>query len=198
MPLFGRKSRGVPATPAPASEKPQDPLKPSQNKPPSAPQVGTSTSTPSKDRTPPDLDRQRALAACLGNPRRFLEEATKARYDYDTIRSLARPPAPHAGVSTLMALHGGAWTREEIALEEALQKLKLDLDTGIGSAKECLASGEEKGHPGMDDLIRDTARDWREMVMAWEGYRGKKDKVWRGRVMDQVGGLVGNALGIVA
>jgi hypothetical protein len=71
-------------------------------------------------RTPPNLDRQRLLAATVGNPRRFWEEANAARYDLETIQMCARTVQQDVGTSTLIALKGGHWTKEEIALQKAI------------------------------------------------------------------------------
>ena len=113
-------------------------------------------------RTPPNLDRQRLLAATVGNPRRFWEEALAARYDLETIQMCARPVQQDVGTSTLIALKGGHWTREEIALQNAISQCRSDLDAGIGAAKECLDNRQFRGNPGLDDQIRDTSIHWRE------------------------------------
>lgn len=151
---------------------------------------------PQTPRNPPNLDRQRLLALAVGKPRIYLKEAIAAWYDLDTIRLLARPPAPHAGMSLLMALHGGRWTKEEIALEKALQTAKLDLATSIGQSRECLANGEENGHRGLDDLMRDTATSYRRLLLAWEDYVGTKKRDWNEKAGLQIGIVAARALGV--
>jgi hypothetical protein len=109
----------------------------------------------------------------------------------------ARPVQQDIGTSTLIALKGGYWRKEEIALQNAISQSRMDLDAGIGSAKECLANGEFRGHPGLDDLIRDTAIHWRNLIRAWEAYRRTQNKTWAARVIPQVGGAAGKVLGLM-
>ncbi|KAJ9090658.1 hypothetical protein QFC19_009519 [Naganishia cerealis] len=149
------------------------------------------------NRNPPNLDRQRLLASTVGNPRRFWEEAIAAKYDLETIQMCARPVSHDLGVSTMMALHGGNWTKEETALQQAIQQSRSDLDAGIGTAKECLDNGETRGHPGLDDQIRDTAAHWQSLINAWKAYSHKKDKAWAERVVGLVGDLAGKGLGLI-
>ncbi|KAI5450399.1 hypothetical protein NCC49_003181 [Naganishia albida] len=148
-------------------------------------------------RTPPNIDRQRLLASTVGNPSRFWEEALAARYDLETIQMCARPVQRDIGTSTLIALKGGHWTKEEIALQNAISQSRMDLDAGIGTAKECLDNGQVRGHPGLDDQIRDTAVRWRNLIKAWEEYRGKQNKTWASRIIPQVGDGAAKVLGLV-
>jgi hypothetical protein len=148
-------------------------------------------------RTPPNLDRQRLLASTVGDPRKFWEEALAARYDLETIQMCARPVQQDVGTSTLIALKGGHWTKEETALQKAISQSRMDLDAGIGSAKECLDNGEVRGHPGLDDQIRGTAAHWRELIKAWEAYKGKQNATWASRLIPQIGDGAGKVLGLV-
>lgn len=148
-------------------------------------------------RTPPNLDRQRLLAATVGNPRKFWEEALAARYDLETIKMCARPVQQDVGTATLIALKGGHWTKEETALQKAISQSRMDLDAGIGSAKESLDNGEVRGHPGLDDQIRDTAVHWRDLIKAWKAYRATQGKTWASRLIPQVGDAAGKVLGLV-
>ncbi|KAJ9116054.1 hypothetical protein QFC20_000724 [Naganishia adeliensis] len=148
-------------------------------------------------RTAPNLDRQRLLASTVGNPRRFWEEALAARYDLETIQMCARPVQQDVGTSTLIALKGEHWTKEETALQNAISQSRMDLDAGIGSAKECLDNGEIRGHPGLDDQIRDTAVHWRNLIKAWEAYRATQNKTWASRLIPQVGDAAGKVLGLI-
>jgi hypothetical protein len=109
----------------------------------------------------------------------------------------ARPVQQNIGVSTLLALKGGHWTKEETALQNAISQSRMDLDAGIGSAKECLDNGEVRGHPGLDDLIRDTAVHWRILIRAWEDYRRKQSRTWASRIVPQVGTAAGKVLGLL-
>lgn len=148
-------------------------------------------------RTPPNLDRQRLLASTVGNPRRFWETAVAARYDLETIQMCARPVQQDVGTATLIAPKGGHWTKEETALQNAISQSRMDLDAGIGSAKESLDNGEVRGHPGLDDQIRDTATHWRNLIKAWEVYRSRQDKTWASRIIPQIGDAAGKVLGLV-
>lgn len=148
-------------------------------------------------RNPPDLDRQRALASTVGNPRRFLEEAAGAQYDLETIRMCARPVSHDIGTSMMMSMHGGAWTKEETALQKAIEQSRADLGVAMGTAKDCVDNGNNRSHPGMDDDIRQTAVDWRNLIKAWKDYSHTKDKAWGQRVAEQVGDLAGKALGVI-
>ncbi|KAJ9099936.1 hypothetical protein QFC21_003941 [Naganishia friedmannii] len=148
-------------------------------------------------RNPPDLDRQRALASTVGNPRRFWEEAVAAKYDLETIQMCARSVNHDIGTSLMVTMHGGAWTKEETALQKAIEKSRSDLDAAIGTAKECLDNGETRGHAGLDDQIRDTAADWRNLIVSWKAYSHGKDKAWGKRVAEQVGDVAGKVLGVV-
>jgi hypothetical protein len=159
----------------------------------------TSDGKPAKkgNRNPPNLDRQRLLASTVGNPRRFWEEAVAARYDLDTIQMCARPVNHDIGTSMMMSMHGGGWTKEEIALQKAIEQSRSDLDAAIGAAKECIDNGETRGHPGLDDQIRDTAAHWRSLINAWKVYSQGKDRAWGIRVAEQVGDMAGKVLGVI-
>jgi len=157
----------------------------------------TGHSGPKQKRNTPDLDRQRALAQCVGNPRQFWQEAAAARYDIDTLAMVARPTPANAGVITLEALHGGGWTKQELAFNKAIASARETLDIGIGSAKECCDTDEGKSNPGMDDWIRQSAREYQGLVRAWTDFSRTKDKVWAGRMVDQIGQLAGGALGLI-
>ena len=146
-------------------------------------------------RNAPNLDRQRALAQSVGNPRVYWQEAAAARYDVDTLAMIARPVPAHAGMMTLEALHGGGWTKEELAFSKAIASARDSLDSGIGMAKECVDHDGGKSNPGMDDAIRDSANAYQKLVQAWRAFARTKDKTWAGRVTDQVGQLAGTALG---
>jgi hypothetical protein len=152
---------------------------------------------PKSKRNVPNLDRQRNLAQCVGNPRLFWQEAVAARYDVDTLALIARPAPAHAGVMTLEALHGGQWTKEELAFNKAITEAREDLDVAIGSAKERCDTDGGRSNPGMDDWIRSSAREYQNLVKAWSGFARTKDKVWAGRVTDQIGQLAGGALGLI-
>jgi hypothetical protein len=152
---------------------------------------------PKQKRNAPNLDRQRALAQSVGNPRAFWQEAAAARYDVDTLALIARPVPAHAGVMTLEALHGGEWTKEELAFSKAIKSAKENLDSGIGMAQECCVHEGGRSNPGMDDAIRDTANAYQKLVQAWRAFYRTKDKTWAGRVADQVGDLAGTALGLI-
>jgi hypothetical protein len=157
----------------------------------------TGHSGPKPKRNAPDLNRQRALAQSVGDPRRFWQEAAAARYDVDTMAMIARPVPPNAGVITLEALHGGGWTKEELAFNKAIASARETLDIGIGSAKECCDNDGGKSNPGMDDWIRQSAREYQGLVRAWSDFSRTKDKAWAGRVADQIGQLAGTALGLI-
>ena len=152
---------------------------------------------PSDGRKAPNLDRQRLLAATIGNPRKFWEEALAARYDLDTIQMCARPVQQDVGTSTLIALKGGHWTKEEIALQNAISQCRRDLDAGIGSAKECLDQGQVSGHAGLNDQIRDASIHWRELIKAWQAYRTRQGRTWVSRVLPQIGDAAGKVLGLI-
>ncbi|KAJ9118326.1 hypothetical protein QFC22_004239 [Naganishia vaughanmartiniae] len=148
-------------------------------------------------RNPPNLDRQRALASAVGNPRKFWEEAVAAKYDLETIKMCAQPVNHDIGTSMMMSMHGGAWTKEETVLQKAIEQSRSDLDAAIGTAKECLDNGETRGHAGLDDQIRNTALNWRNLMDAWRVYSHGKDKAWGKRVAEQVGDLAGKVLGVI-
>lgn len=148
-------------------------------------------------RNAPDLDRQRALAQAVGNPRVYWQEAAPARYDVDTLAMIARPVPANAGIITLEALHGGAWTKEELAFSKAISKARQDLDHGMGMAKQCIDTAGGKSDPGMDDAIRDSAQSYQDLVKAWRAFSRTKDKTWAGRMYEQIGPLAGTALGLI-
>lgn len=147
-------------------------------------------------RRPPVLDRARLLAQTIGHPRNFIQEAVDAQYDVETISRACRPAPAHAGQMLNVALHGGSYTREELAMIDALHNMREHLDMGIGQARQCLNDRQEHSNPGMDDEIRDCARQWEHLKRCWLAYKGTQSATWRGRVMDHIGQLAGGALGI--
>ncbi len=112
---------------------------------------------------PPNLDRARNFASTIGSPRSFMQEIPPAQQDLATMRSLVRSPPAHAGMMALTGTLGGTYSKQEMALLEWFPRMKDDLESGYGRAKQCLDTDGGRSNPGMDDAIRQTADDWMKL-----------------------------------
>ncbi|KAJ3736589.1 hypothetical protein DFJ43DRAFT_510251 [Lentinula guzmanii] len=148
--------------------------------------------------SPPKLDRARSIAATVYNPEAFLEEAKGALRDIQTIRSVTRPPPQNAGMMSSMALHGGGYTREELAMIEILKTTAERIDVAKGYATHCIADGKKKGTEAENDAVRECAQDWDKLRRVWEDYKKKQGEKWAHRCIEQLGDLSAKALGIWA
>ncbi|KAJ4493188.1 hypothetical protein C8R41DRAFT_919652 [Lentinula lateritia] len=146
----------------------------------------------------PNLDRARSIAATVYNPQAFIEEAKGALRDIQTIRSVTRPAPGNAAMMSMMALHGGGYTEEELSMIEILKTTAEHIEVARGYATHCIADGKTRGTEAENDAVRDCAKDWDRLRKVWEEYKKKQGGKWAHRCIEQLGELSAQALGIWA